>query len=56
MISITIDLNYPNLHHREPMPLARNTGRRFVDVSAKVGFRGEWRWATWITMADSTRL
>jgi hypothetical protein len=33
----TIDLNYPNLHYREPMPLARNTGRGFVDVSAQSG-------------------
>jgi hypothetical protein len=44
MISITIDLTYPNLHHREPMPLARNTGRGFVDVSAQSGsiFRQGW--------------
>ena len=40
----TIELNYPNLHYREPMLLARNTGRGFVDVSAQSGnlFRQAW--------------
>lgn len=40
----TIELNYPNLHYREPMLLARNTGRIFVDVSANSGsvFRQPW--------------
>jgi len=40
----TIELNYPNLHYREPMLLARNTGRGFVDVSAQSGsiFRQGW--------------
>jgi enediyne biosynthesis protein E4 len=40
----TIELNYPNLHYREPMLLARNTGRGFVDVSAESGsvFRLPW--------------
>jgi len=33
----TIGLNYPNLHYREPMLLARNTGKGFVDVSAQSG-------------------
>ena len=33
----TIELNYPNLHYREPMLLARNTGHGFVDVSAQSG-------------------
>ncbi len=33
----TIELNYPNLHYREPMLLAHNTGHRFVDVSAGSG-------------------
>ncbi len=33
----TIELNYPNLRYREPMLLARNTGRGFVDVSAQSG-------------------
>ena len=40
----TIELNYPNLHYREPMLLARNTGHGFVDVSAQSGsvFRQPW--------------
>jgi enediyne biosynthesis protein E4 len=40
----TIELNYPNLHYREPMLLARNTGHGFVDVSAQSGsvFRQSW--------------
>src|SRR5215471_2091435 len=33
----TIELNYPNLHYREPMLLARNTGGRFADVSQQSG-------------------
>ena len=33
----TIELNSPHLHYREPMLLARNTGRGFVDVSAQSG-------------------
>ena len=33
----TIELNYPNLHYREPMLLVRNTGTGFVDVSADSG-------------------
>jgi hypothetical protein len=33
----TIELNFPNLRYREPMLLARNTGRGFVDVSAESG-------------------
>ena len=33
----TIELNFPNLHYREPMLLARNTGRGFIDVSAQSG-------------------
>ena len=33
----TIELNYPNLHYREPMLLARNTGHEFVDVSRQSG-------------------
>ena len=33
----TIELNFPNLHYREPMLLARNTGRGFVDASAESG-------------------
>jgi enediyne biosynthesis protein E4 len=40
----TIELNFPNLHYREPMLLARNTGHGFVDVSAQSGavFRQSW--------------
>jgi hypothetical protein len=33
----TVELNYPNLHYREPMLLLRNTGKDFVDVSASSG-------------------
>ena len=33
----TIELNYPQLHYKEPMLLARNTGKGFVDVSALSG-------------------
>jgi enediyne biosynthesis protein E4 len=33
----TIELTYPQLHYREPMLLARNTGRGFVDVSGESG-------------------
>jgi len=40
----TIELNYPNLRYREPILLARNTGKNFVDVSAHMGgvFRQAW--------------
>jgi hypothetical protein len=33
----TVELNYPNLHYREPMLLAKNMGQAFVDVSADSG-------------------
>jgi hypothetical protein len=33
----TVELNYPNLHYREPMLLLRNTTKDFVDVSADSG-------------------
>jgi enediyne biosynthesis protein E4 len=33
----TIELNYPQLHYREPMLLAHNTGKGFIDVSAASG-------------------
>jgi len=33
----TIELTFPNMHYREPMLLARNTSRGFVDVSAESG-------------------
>jgi enediyne biosynthesis protein E4 len=40
----TIEQNYPNLHYREPILLARNTAHGFVDVSAQSGavFRQPW--------------
>ena len=40
----TIELNYPQLHYKEPMLLARNTGHGFVDVSAQSGavFQQPW--------------
>ena len=40
----TIELTSPNLRYREPMLLARNTGKEFVDVSASSGsvFREAW--------------
>jgi len=40
----TIELTFPNLRYREPMLLARNTGRGFEDVSADAGsvFREAW--------------
>ena len=33
----TIELTFPNLRYREPMLLARNTGKTFVDVSEEAG-------------------
>ncbi|HYR87892.1 MAG TPA: CRTAC1 family protein [Terriglobia bacterium] len=40
----TVELTYPNLRYREPMLLARNTGKGFVDVSAESGaiFQQAW--------------
>jgi hypothetical protein len=40
----TVELTHPNLRYREPMLLARNTGRGFVDVSAESGaiFQKPW--------------
>jgi len=40
----TIELNYPNLHYREPMLLLRNSGRDFGDVSRDSGavFHESW--------------
>lgn len=40
----TVELNYPQLHYKEPMLLARNVGRGFVDVSAQSGavFQQSW--------------
>jgi enediyne biosynthesis protein E4 len=33
----TVELSSPNLHYREPILLAKNTGHEFVDVSADSG-------------------
>ncbi len=40
----TIQLQFPQLHYKEPMLLARNTGKRFVDVSSESGavFKEAW--------------
>jgi hypothetical protein len=40
----TVELNFPQLHYKEPMLLAYNTGKGFVDVSAKSGavFQQAW--------------
>jgi enediyne biosynthesis protein E4 len=40
----TIEMNFPNLRYREPMLLARNTGKGFVDVSEESGsvFKQPW--------------
>jgi len=40
----TISLNYPQLHYKEPMLLANNTGKTFVDVSTQSGdiFKQAW--------------
>jgi hypothetical protein len=41
----TIELNFPQLHYKEPMLLARNTGKGFVDVSAQSGDIFHQAWA-----------
>ncbi len=41
----TVELSYPQLRYREPMLLARNTGRGFVDVSADSGAPFKTPWA-----------
>ena len=41
-----IEVNYPQLHYREPMLLARNTGRGFVDVSDHSGVIFHEPWAS----------
>ena len=40
----TVQLNYPQLRYKEPILLANNTGKGFVDVSAKSGavFQQAW--------------
>jgi hypothetical protein len=41
----TVELNFPQLHYREPMLLARNMGKgKFVDVSAQSGAVFQQRW------------
>jgi hypothetical protein len=42
----TIDLTYPQLRYREPMLLARNTGKGLVDVSAQSGEALHESWAS----------
>ena len=41
----TVNLVNPNLHYREPMLLLQNTGKGFVDVSARSGELFQQRWA-----------
>jgi enediyne biosynthesis protein E4 len=41
-----IEVAYPQLHYREPMLLARNTGQGFVDVSAQSGSVFHEAWAS----------
>ena len=40
----TVQLNFPDLRYREPMLLVKNTGSKFVDVSAQAGdiFKKAW--------------
>jgi hypothetical protein len=40
----TIQLTFPDLRYKEPMLLAKNTGKKFVDVSAQAGevFQKAW--------------
>ena len=42
----TIERTYPQLHYRDPMLLARNTGQGFVDVSADSGLVFHEHWAS----------
>lgn len=42
----TVELAYPQLHYREPMLLARNTGHGFIDVSADSGAMFHQSWAS----------
>jgi len=41
----TVELNYPQLHYKEPPLLAYNTGKNFVDVSSQSGDVFNQRWA-----------
>jgi hypothetical protein len=40
----TVELNYPQLHYKEPPLLAYNTGKGFVDVSSESGKVFDDRW------------
>ena len=40
----TVELNYPQLHYKEPPLLAFNTGKEFVDVSSESGNVFKERW------------
>jgi hypothetical protein len=40
----TVELNYPQLHYKEPPLLAYNTGKGFVDVSSQSGKVFDERW------------
>ncbi len=42
----SIELNYPQLRYREPMLLARNTGKAFIDVSSDSGSVFHEPWAS----------
>lgn len=42
----TVELNYPQLHYKEPMLLMRNTGKGFVDVSKESGAVFEEPWVS----------
>src|SRR5207245_10343986 len=42
----TIELTYPQLHYREPMLVARNTGQGLVDVSSQSGSAFHEPWAS----------
>ncbi len=43
----TVELNYPQLHYKEPMLLARNMGSgKFVDISASSGAVFKERWVS----------
>jgi hypothetical protein len=41
----TVELNFPQLHYKEPMLLANNTGKGFVNVSAASGAIFKQAWA-----------
>ena len=39
-----VQLTLPSIHYREPMMLARNNGKQFIDVSGQAGSVFEQRW------------